>query len=62
MSRDSKMLKAVTFMMLKRTGVYSKLGSKTTSVGIYVAMCEGAEEYSRVIDTIFKLCLSHFRI
>lgn len=56
------MLKAVTFMMLKRTGVYSTLGSKTTSVGIYVAMCEGAEEYSRVIDTIFKLHLSHFRI
>ena len=61
-SRDSKMRKAATFMMLKRTVVYSKLGSKTASVGFCTAICEGAEEDSRVIDTIFELYLSHFRI
>lgn len=56
------MRKAATFMMLKRAAVYSKLGSKTASVGFCAAVCEGAEEYSRVIDTIFQLYLSHFTI
>ena len=56
------MCKATTFMMFKRAVVYSKSGSKTASVGFCAAMREGAEEYSRVIDTIFQSYRSHFRI
>jgi len=41
-------------MMFKRAVVYSKSGSKTASVGFCAATCEGAEEDSRVIDTIFN--------
>ena len=40
--------------MLKNPMTYSKLGPKNVSVGLSAAVCEGTEEYARVIFINFN--------